>query len=44
MVHQLRIYEIFVHKKAALHASFRDHAVRLLRATGYGLPAWSGPV
>jgi hypothetical protein len=29
-VYQLRIYEIFEHNKAAFHARFRDHAVRIM--------------
>jgi heme-degrading monooxygenase HmoA len=35
MVHQLRIYEIFEHNKAAFHARFRDHAIRIMRAHGF---------
>ena len=35
MIQQLRIYEIFVHNKAAFHARFRDHAARIMR-TRYG--------
>jgi heme-degrading monooxygenase HmoA len=35
MIHQLRIYEIFEHNKAAFHARFRDHAARIMR-TRYG--------
>ena len=34
MIHQLRTYEIFEHNKAAFHARFRDHAMRLM--AGYG--------
>jgi len=30
MIHQLRIYEIFEHNKAAFHARFRDHAARIM--------------
>ena len=30
MIHQLRIYEIFEHNKAAFHARFRDHATRIM--------------
>lgn len=30
-VHQLRIYEIFEHNKAAFHDRFRDHAVRIMK-------------
>ena len=32
MIHQLRIYEIFEHNKAAFHARFRDHAARIMRS------------
>ncbi len=35
MIQQLRIYEIFEKNKAAFHARFRDHAVRIMR-TKYG--------
>ncbi len=35
MIHQLRIYEIFEHNKAAFHARFRDHAVRIMRRHGF---------
>ena len=31
MIHQLRIYEIFEHNKAAFHARFRDHAACIMR-------------
>lgn len=30
-IHQLRIYEIFEHNKAAFHERFRDHAMRIMR-------------
>lgn len=30
MIHQLRMYEIFEHNKAAFHARFRDHAMRIM--------------
>ncbi len=30
-VHQLRIYEIFDHNKAAFHDRFRDHAARIMK-------------
>ena len=30
MIHQLRIYEIFEHNKAAFHQRFRDHAARII--------------
>jgi heme-degrading monooxygenase HmoA len=35
VIHQLRIYEIFEHDKAAFHARFRDHAVRIMRRHGF---------
>ena len=35
MVHQLRVYEIFEHNKAAFHARFRDHAMRIMRKYGF---------
>ena len=35
MIHQLRIYEIFEHNKAAFHARFRDHAIRIMRKHGF---------
>lgn len=39
MLHQLRIYEIFEHNKAAFHARFRDHAARLMRGYGFTIAA-----
>lgn len=39
MIHQLRIYEIFEHNKAAFHARFRDHAARLMKAYGFEIKA-----
>ena len=39
MVHQLRIYEIFEHNKAAFHARFRDHAARIMRTCGFSILA-----
>ena len=39
MIHQLRIYEIFEHNKAAFHARFRDHAVRIMRTYGFHILA-----
>jgi hypothetical protein len=39
MIHQLRIYEIFEHNKAAFHDRFRDHAVRIMRAYGFNIIA-----
>lgn len=35
MIHQLRSYEIFDHNKAAFHARFRDHAVRIMKKYGF---------
>ena len=35
MIHQLRIYEIFEHNKAAFHERFRDHAARIMRTYGF---------
>lgn len=35
MIHQLRIYEIFEHNKAAFHARFRDHAMRIMERYGF---------
>jgi hypothetical protein len=35
MIHQLRVYEIFERNKAAFHARFRDHAVRIMRRYGF---------
>lgn len=35
MIHQLRIYEIFDHNKAAFHDRFRDHAMRIMRSYGF---------
>ena len=37
MIHQLRIYEIFEHNKAAFHARFRDHAARIMRRYGFDI-------
>jgi len=39
MIHQLRIYEIFEHNKAAFHARFRDHAMRIMRNHGFDILA-----
>lgn len=39
MIHQLRIYEIFDHNKAAFHARFRDHATRIMRRHGFSIVA-----
>jgi heme-degrading monooxygenase HmoA len=38
-VHQLRIYEIFEHNKAAFHARFRDHAARIMARHGFRIVA-----
>lgn len=35
MIQQLRIYEIFERNKAAFHARFRDHAMRIMRRYGF---------
>ena len=35
MIHQLRIYEIFEHNKAAFHDRFRDHASRIMKTYGF---------
>ena len=40
MIHQLRIYEIFEHNKAAFHDRFRDHAWRIMRAYGFDILAF----
>jgi hypothetical protein len=40
MIHQLRIYEIFEHNKAAFHARFRDHAWRIMRGYGFDILAF----
>jgi len=43
MIHQLRIYEIFEHNKAAFHDRFRDHAARIMRSYGFDIIAmWEG--
>lgn len=39
MIHQLRIYEIFEHNKAAFHARFRDHAARIMARHGFQIVA-----
>jgi heme-degrading monooxygenase HmoA len=39
MIHQLRIYEIFEHNKAAFHDRFRDHAARIMRTYGFTIIA-----
>ncbi|MFI5016022.1 MAG: NIPSNAP family protein [Hyphomicrobiales bacterium] len=47
MIQQLRIYEIFESNKAAFHARFRDHAMRIMRNYDFRILAmWetkSGP-
>ncbi len=35
MIHQLRIYEIFEHNKAAFHERFRDQAARIMGSYGF---------
>jgi hypothetical protein len=37
MIHQLRIYEIFEHNKAAFHVRFRDHAARIMQRYGFNI-------
>ena len=37
MIHQLRMYEIFEHNKAAFHARFRDHAARIMQRYGFNI-------
>ncbi len=39
MIHQLRIYEIFEHNKAAFHDRFRDHATRIMKTYGFNILA-----
>jgi heme-degrading monooxygenase HmoA len=39
MIHQLRIYEIFEHNKAAFHDRFRDHAARIMQTYGFDIVA-----
>src|SRR5688572_18562420 len=39
MIHQLRIYEIFEHNKAAFHDRFRDHAARIMGTYGFNIIA-----
>lgn len=38
-VEQLRIYEIFESNKAAFHARFRDHAIRIMRRYNFDIKA-----
>ncbi|HEU0296973.1 MAG TPA: ATP-binding protein [Anaerolineales bacterium] len=39
IIHQLRIYEIFEHNKAAFHDRFRDHAARIMKTYGFHILA-----
>lgn len=39
MIHQLRIYEIFEHNKAAFHERFRDHAARIMGKYDFNIAA-----
>lgn len=39
MIHQLRIYEIFEHNRAAFHDRFRDHAARIMQTYGFHILA-----
>lgn len=39
MIHQLRIYEIFEHNKAAFHARFRDHCIPIMARYGFDIEA-----
>jgi heme-degrading monooxygenase HmoA len=39
MIHQLRIYEIFEHNKAAFHNRFREHAARIMKTYGFNILA-----
>lgn len=39
MIHQLRIYEIYDHNKAAFHKRFRDHAMRIMRSYNFNILA-----
>lgn len=39
MIHQLRVYEIFETNKAAFHARFRDHAIRIMKRYGFDFVA-----
>lgn len=39
MIHQLRIYEIFEHNKAAFHNRFKDHAMRIMKSYGFDFVA-----
>jgi heme-degrading monooxygenase HmoA len=35
LIEQLRIYEIFERNKAAFHARFREHAMRIMKTYGF---------
>ena len=37
MIHQLRIYEIFEHNKAAFHNRFSDQAARIMKSYGFDI-------
>lgn len=39
MIQQLRIYEIFERNKAAFHARFEQHALRIMRRYGFDIAA-----
>jgi hypothetical protein len=39
LIHQLRVYEIFERNKAAFHARFRDHAMRIMAKYGFDFVA-----
>ncbi len=43
MIHQLRIYEIFEHNKAAFHERFSQHALRIWQPYGFKLAAAGNP-
>lgn len=40
MIHQLRVYEIFEHNKAAFHDRFRDHAQRIMQSYDFHILAF----
>jgi hypothetical protein len=39
LIQQLRIYEIFERNKAAFHARFEEHAIRIMRRYGFDIVA-----
>jgi NIPSNAP len=39
LIQQVRIYEIFERNKAAFHARFRDHAMRIMKRYGFSFLA-----